>query len=99
MVILIGGLAVVRSKNGGGLREAIIQAVSPIRPTSLPWIADRVLFSGFLLEARHLSLLSRPQTWAGLLAGPFFCLSGGRIARRRTDKKFPSPALTFFAPL
>jgi hypothetical protein len=50
MVILIGGLAVVRSKNGGGLREAIIQAVSPIRPTSLPWIADRVLFSGFLLR-------------------------------------------------
>jgi len=99
MVIFIGGLAVVRSKNGGGLREAIIHAVSPIRPTSLPWIVDRVLFSGFLLEARHLSLLSRPQTWAGLLAGPFFCLIGGQLAGRHADEKIPPPALTFFAPL
>jgi len=44
MVLLIDGVAVVRSKNGGGLRDAIIQAASPMRPTSLPWIADRVLF-------------------------------------------------------
>lgn len=75
MVRLIDGVAVVRSKNGGGSRAAVIKAASPMRPTSLPRIAGRVLFpasSSRLVFEPSLQTpnLGRPQGRPSFFARP-----------------------------
>jgi hypothetical protein len=98
MVILIGGLAAVRSKKEEDFERRSFKPYPPYGRPPSPGSPTGSSFPASSSEARHLSLLSRPQTWAGLLAGPFFCLTGGRLAGGRADEKNSPPSLTFFTP-